>query len=59
MTTAMQGLKKFETVEIEIGTDLRDPSLPAILIDIPKTINDGWLEEFETAVIEVLAKAMA
>jgi hypothetical protein len=58
LTTAMQGLKQFESVEMEIGTDLRDPSLPAILIDIPKTSDDAWLEKFESAVIEVLARAM-
>jgi hypothetical protein len=58
LATAMQGIKKFETVEMEIGTDFKDPSLPAILIDIPKTTDDSWLEDFETAVIEVLAKAM-
>jgi len=58
LTTAIQGLEPFESVEIEIGTDLRDPSLPAILIEIPNTCDDAWLEKFESAVIEVLAKAM-
>lgn len=58
LTTALQSVDKFEAVEMEIGTDLKDPTLPAIYIVIPKITDDVWLEDFETTVLDLLSDAM-